>query len=101
MSKRRLHTHRLAFLAGLYIFVQALALGHSAAHADQPHKHYGVTCQLKVVAQDQAILPTFDTLPPALPAPEIAQTSFYIEAPRWSRPPGRAPPPRSPPSLQQ
>ena len=80
--------------------MQALAVGHAAAHADQPHKHYGVTCDLKAVAEAPAVLPKAEPVPQPAPAAEplvIPDT----QTPFWSRPPGRAPPPRSPPFLQQ
>ena len=100
MRVRPSHTHRLAFLAALFVFVQALALGHAAAHADQPHDHYGVTCDLTAVASIQIVLPDVP-VSPYIYAIETKVTEPQFSQPTWTRPPGRAPPPRSPPSLQQ
>lgn len=100
MTARRPSSRRIALLAALIVFVQALALGHAAAHADEPHDHYGVTCDLSAVAHVQAVIPVVDPGPVRLPdaVPLIAATGA---APVWIRPPGRAPPPRSPPTLHQ
>ena len=100
MSARHLPSHRLAFLAALFVFVQALALGHAAAHADEPHDHYGVTCDLAAVAHVQTVLPASSACPLVFPVETGIITPQFSE-PVWIRPPGRAPPPRSPPSLQQ
>ena len=100
MSARHHRTYRLAFLAALFVFVQALALGHAAAHADEPHDHYGVTCDLTAVAHVQIVLPDIVASPFVFPV-ETAVTEPYFSQPLWIRPPGRAPPPRSPPSPQQ
>ncbi|KCZ66437.1 hypothetical protein L53_03705 [Hyphomonas sp. L-53-1-40] len=100
MRARQSHTHHLAFLAALFVFVQALALGHAAAHADQPHDHYGVTCDLAAVAHVQTVLPDVPTSPFVLLIGTTV-TEPQFSQPIWIRPPGRAPPPRSPPSSQQ
>lgn len=88
-------------IAALFLWVQGAALFDSAAHGEQPHKHYGVTCELtKAVASEVAPLP----VAPALPAPprDVVQAEQpALDFRPWSRPPGRAPPPRSPPLLDQ
>lgn len=100
MSILRVRTHQLAILTALFVFVQALALGHAAAHSDHPHEHYGVTCDLAAVSHVQTVLPDAPARPIVVQI-ETVVTQPQFTAPIWIRPPGRAPPPRSPPSLQQ
>ena len=80
MRVRQTHTHRLAFLAALFVFVQALALGHAAAHADQPHDHYGVTCDLTAVASIQIVLPDVPV------SPYIYAIETKVTEPQFSQP---------------
>ncbi|KCZ59308.1 MULTISPECIES: hypothetical protein [Hyphomonas] len=100
MSFHRHRTLYLALLAALFVFVQAHALSHAAEHGDEPHDHYGAACELSVIATDQILLPAAPSEPFVLP-PAPGATEPCISAANWTRPPGRAPPPRSPPSLQQ
>lgn len=90
-----------ALLAALFLWVQGAALYDAAAHGDAPHQHYGVACDLGHAVAPQAVpVPTT----PALPRPPLAFTVTQqpsLDFRRWSRPPGRAPPPRSPPSLNR
>ncbi|WP_143434536.1 hypothetical protein [Henriciella sp.] len=89
-----------AAIAALFLWVQGAALFDAAAHGDQPHDHYGISCDLKAVAHDVAPLP----LSPDLPEPPrfFGTTEQPVSDYRaWSRPPGRAPPPRSPPVFLQ
>tara|TARA_R100001086_G_C11640492_1_gene204397 strand:+ start:181 stop:459 length:279 start_codon:yes stop_codon:yes gene_type:complete len=91
----------IALLAALFVFVQALAFCHSSAHADEPHDHFGIACELTTVSSKSPFIL------PELPATgEISVTAGepqkLVATPvLWTRPPGRAPPPRSPPSIQQ
>ncbi len=87
-------------VVALFMWVQGAALFDAAAHGEQPHDHYGISCDLHAVAAEVAPLP----LTPELPGPPRAFT--LTEQPSldfrpWSRPPGRAPPPRSPPAFSQ
>ncbi len=100
MTARRISSRRIALFAALFVFVQALALGHAAAHLDEPHEHHGVTCDLSAVTQVQAVVPVMET--GSLPLPQAEKiVAATVTAPIWIRPPGRAPPPRSPPPLHQ
>lgn len=97
---RRSSSRRIALLAALIVFVQALALGHAAAHAEEAHDHYGIACDLSVVSHVQAVVPAPDPGPTLLPETEPL-ISATVSEPVWTRPPGRAPPPRSPPALHR
>lgn len=88
-------------MAALFLWVQGAALFDAAAHGDEPHEHYGVSCELTLAVKGEiASLP----LAPASPMPpikvELAPPAVANFRP-WSRPPGRAPPPRSPPALNR
>ena len=100
MSFRLSRSRWIALLAALFVLVQALGLGHTAAHADEPHEHHGIACELATVAHVQVVLPA---VPPApfVPAPAAQPAIAPVSSPLWIRPPGRAPPPRSPPVSQQ
>ena len=93
-------TVKVLFTA-LFLWVQGVSLYDAAAHEDAPHEHYGVACELsQAMAAEVAPLPEG----PELPKPPRA--FVLAEQPRlnfrpWSHPPGRAPPPRSPPLLLQ
>lgn len=88
-------------LAALFLWVQGAALYDAAAHGEAPHDHYGVSCELtKAVATKVAPVPVCNTLPAPLARVE-ATTPFVQDFRPWSRPPGRAPPPRSPPAFNQ
>lgn len=90
-----------AVLAALFLWVQGAALFDAAAHGEQPHDHFGITCDLtKAVATKVAPLPVCPAIS-APPATIETATSVIIEFQPWSRPPGRAPPPRSPPTFHQ
>ena len=88
-------------VVALLLWVQGAALHDAAAHGDEPHEHYGLTCDLEHVVAPQIVpLPTT----PALPAPprEVVLTDApALDYRPWSRPPGQAPPPRSPPTPNQ
>lgn len=85
----------------LFLWVQGAALYDAAAHGEQPHEHYGVSCELSVaVTAEVAPLPTAPALPKPLRAIIVAEQPAIDFRP-WSHPPGRAPPPRSPPALHQ
>ncbi|MEQ9315206.1 MAG: hypothetical protein RLN72_05095 [Henriciella sp.] len=90
-----------AVLAALFLWVQGAALFDAAAHGEQQHEHYGITCDLtKAVATKVAPLPACDMLP-APPATVEITAPVILDFQPWSRPPGRAPPPRSPPAFHQ
>lgn len=93
-------TVKVIFTA-LFLWVQGAALYDAAAHGEQPHDHYGVSCELTTaVHAEVAPLP----LAPALPVPPraiLAAEQPTLDFRPWSQPPGRAPPPRSPPALHQ
>lgn len=85
----------------LFLWVQGAALYDAAAHGEQPHDHYGVSCELTL-----AVKADIAPLPQAPAAPKPLHERVRAEQPAldfrpWSRPPGHAPPPRSPPHLQQ
>lgn len=87
-------------VVALFMWVQGAALLDAAAHGEQPHDHYGISCDLQAVAAEVAPLP----FSPELPKPP--RVFALAEQPKldfrpWSRPPGRAPPPRSPPAFPQ
>lgn len=90
-----------AILAAMLVMMQATSLAHAAEHGDEPHEHAGIVCTLDALAaQNCAVLPS----PPALaPLPdfsaEAAQPVPLLQR-AWSRPPGRAPPPRGPPAFR-
>ncbi|WP_084396246.1 hypothetical protein [Henriciella aquimarina] len=88
-------------LAALFLWVQGAAMFDAAAHGEQPHKHYGVSCELtKAVSAEVALLPAA----PALPKPPrdfVRTEQPTLDFRPWSHPPGRAPPPRSPPHTDQ
>ncbi|WP_139792392.1 hypothetical protein [Henriciella litoralis] len=89
-----------ALIAALFLWVQGAALLDAAAHGEQPHEHYGISCDLHAVTTEVAPIP----VTPQLPLPfrtRIAISQPVLEFRPWSQPPGRAPPPRSPPILQQ
>ena len=90
-----------AALAAIFLLVQAGALYDAAAHGEQPHDHYGISCELtKAVGPEIAPLPVAPELPtPPRAAPLLEQPALDYQP--WTRPPGRAPPPRSPPSFHQ
>ncbi|MEM5515488.1 hypothetical protein WNY37_00910 [Henriciella sp. AS95] len=88
-------------LAALFIWVQGAALFDAAAHGEAPHDHYGVACELtKAVATKVAPVPVCNVLP-APPVSVVTATPFVQNFRSWSRPPGQAPPPRSPPTFHQ
>lgn len=91
-----------AFLAALFLWVQGIALYDAAAHGDAPHEHYGVSCELTVaVKADVAPLPLSPCLPEPVQRDVTRAEPLILDFRPWSRPPGRAPPPRSPPFLPQ
>ena len=86
--------------AALFLWVQGVGLYDAAAHGEQPHDHYGISCELTAVAAEAVPLP----LTPELPRPPREFTRAeppVLDFRPWSRPPGRAPPPRSPPASTQ
>ena len=93
-------TVKILFTA-LFLWVQGAALFDAAAHGDEPHEHYGVSCELTVAVKGEvAPLP----LSPDLPKPPrvfVLAEQPALDFRPWSQPPGRAPPPRSPPHLHQ
>ena len=85
----------------LFLWVQGASLFDAAAHGDEPHEHYGVSCELTVAVKAKVA-----TLPaaPALPKPPrvfILADRPVLEFRPWSQPPGRGPPPRGPPAFNQ
>lgn len=85
----------------LFLWIQGVALYDAAAHGEQPHDHYGVSCELTTAVHAEVA-----PLPAAPPLPKPPRAILAGELPTldfrpWSQPPGRAPPPRSPPALHQ
>ena len=90
-----------ALFVALFLWVQGASLYDAAAHGDTPHDHYGVSCELTTaVKADIAPLPIAPVLLCPARAVILAELTA-IDYRSWSRPPGRAPPPRSPPALNQ
>ena len=90
-----------ALFIALFLWVQGASLYDAAAHGDAPHEHYGVSCDLAhVVAPQVAPLPVTPVLPAPPRAFALTETPTLDFRP-WSRPPGRAPPPRGPPAFNQ
>ena len=88
-------------LAALFLWVQGAALYDAAAHGEQPHDHYGVSCELTTaVKADIAPLPAAPVAK-AIVRAFIAAEQAPLDYRPWSHPPGRGPPPRSPPHLDQ
>lgn len=98
MTGARLSLTMKIALAAMFMCVQATGLSHAASYGDHPHEHGDIACSLDAVAEDE------DVFLPAPPAPDdIGVPSdaapARITAPNHSFwPPGRAPPPRSPPT---
>ena len=92
---------RKILLLGLLMWVQVTSSSHATLFGDGPHEHDGIQCELALVSSHQvAIEPDLPKLPDHWPASEITpDTAFF--GPVWTRPPGRAPPPRGPPSSKQ
>lgn len=90
-----------ALFTALFLWVQGVSLYDAAAHQDAPHEHYGIACELtKAVSAEVAPLPTSPELPkPPRDFARVEQPALDFRP--WSHPPGRAPPPRSPPFLLQ
>ena len=86
-------------LAATLLWVQAAGLADAATHGDQPHKHSGITCDMHTLAQAPVVLPEL-LIPPYIHDTDVYTHFILVTAPAWLRPPGRAPPPRSPPTSQ-
>lgn len=86
-----------AFLVAALVFAQAASLAHAAEHGDEPHDHAGITCELNALSGQQlALLPKPPLHAFVIVLPEAAGPVPLIQR-AWTRPPGRAPPPRGPP----
>lgn len=91
--------HILIAFALFFAAAQGASAVHASVHGDEPHEHNGISCDIGLTAPD---------VTPDLPEPveiatvtdepklvfAIVANSFII----WETPPGRAPPPRSPPA---
>ena len=89
----------IGVLIVLFVSLQTVAISHASQHGDMPHSHDGLVCDVEAIADNVEIIE------PALivdgPAVYVIAESFdapIIEV-SYQRPPGRAPPPRSPPAL--
>lgn len=82
----------------LFVTLQTSALAHAAQYGDD-HTHDGVVCEVEAIASEQDAItppvPVIDTIFVA-DTDAVYETAFVSAA--VTPPPGRAPPPRSPPT---
>lgn len=91
--------HIIALFLLLFVGIQTAALAHSAEYGCDPHDHESVACHIEAIAADpDGIEPGSAILnSPFTPFKTEIKTVFVSAA--VVTPPGRAPPPRSPPYI--
>lgn len=79
--------------------MQSASIAHAAQYGEGSHEHNGMVCAVDAIAADQDVI---------VPVPATVLAPLAIIAPAYNTPfvsvsyitpPGRAPPPRSPPVL--
>ena len=88
-------------LGALTFIVQAASLAHAASNGDAPHEHDGVTCELGLLVVQDAVIEPPIAVPTRLHLLPVRKIFLVRRTIAWTWPPGRAPPPRSPPTLNQ
>ncbi len=86
-------------LGALTVFVQTASLAHAVSNGGAPHEHNGVTCELGLLAVQDAVVEPPVAVPVRLFLQPIRRIVSVRRIVAWTWPPGRAPPPRSPPTL--
>ncbi len=82
----------------MFIALQSTAIAHATQYTEASHSHEGLLCEVEAIATEH------DVIEPAvidLHDPEVEfverNTSVFVSQ-NYITPPGRAPPPRSPPT---
>lgn len=97
MNFKHIYRMALSLFALLIVSLQSSAISHAAQYDDAPHEHDGVVCVVDAITSDtQVVLPAPLILSAPAEQPDaVFETVFNTAA--YVTPPGRAPPPRSPP----
>lgn len=97
MKASRLYQGVLTLLVGLFILLQTSAIAHATQYGEAVHEHDGQVCVLDAVTEeaDAGLLDTVLPIKDFRPFTTHFETAFVSLS--YLTPPGRAPPPRSPP----
>jgi hypothetical protein len=99
MLSHRLHRGFIGLFIGLFLCFQIASTAHAARYDDVPHEHDGVACLLgAVTVEDHVLAPVILTNDYKAAPVSPVYVACFISA-DYTTPPGRAPPPRSPPSV--
>jgi len=100
MSSTRTYRSLAAILATVFLVFQVFTVAHAANFGENSHDHDGIACVVGVMSYDeQGVLPVEPAFEPIITYSfSVFQTSYQSIA--YLTPPGRAPPPRSPPLTQ-
>jgi len=89
----------VSLLAALFLLVQAGTWAHAAQYGDAPHEHDGVMCVVDAVTSEAAcVLPIPPQSEPVANDQALPVFEPYVSV-AYLTPPGRGPPPRSPPFI--
>lgn len=98
MSLRRAYHVLIGIFALLVIGLQSNAVAHSAQYGDVPHDHDNIVCVLDGIScEDEVHIPPVSYVMTAIEPQARLYRVDSLSAP-FVTPPGRAPPPRSPPA---
>lgn len=88
-------------LAALTVFTQTVSLAHAASNGDAPHEHNGIACDLGGLVTPDVVIEPPVNVPILLDFKPVKAAISTRQVIAWTWPPGRAPPPRSPPAITQ
>lgn len=86
-------------LSVLFVTVQIFSLAHAAEYGNESHQHDGIECLIASVSTADVAVPK--QLPSSFTYFRSIQLNYkvFLDLLSWSHPPGRAPPPRGPPTV--
>jgi len=89
----------ISLILGIIFISQSYSLAHATRYNDAGHEHNGVACEITLASAEDVVIIPAPTTAPTVPlyADSLPHTVFISAS--YITPQGRAPPPRSPPTL--
>jgi len=99
VKRSMLYHYICVVFAAVFILFQSATLAHTTEHGDNSHEHDGMVCVVDAIAADvEYVHPIVIFATPIIYSSDTKVTTL-LKPVFYARPPGRAPPPRSPPTF--